>query len=140
MDLATVTDRQFEEEPVTFGESPIQGDESVRRLIRPIDEARGWMKLLAVLLIIQGALAAITIIGLLIAWLPIWLGILLWQSAERAQRAREAGDESIAVDALVKIKTLFTIYGVIALIGLVVWGFFLLVIVVAAITGAFNNN
>lgn len=125
---------------MTFGELPIQGDESVRRVIRPIDESRGWMKLLAVLLIIQGALAAITIIGLLIAWLPIWVGVLLWQSADRAQRASEAGDESIAVDALAKIKTIFTIYGVLALIAVAAWAFFLVVIIVAAITGAFTSN
>ena len=48
-------------------EMPVVNDETVRRLIKPIDSARGWMKLLAVLSIIQGVLIGITIIGLIIA-------------------------------------------------------------------------
>lgn len=125
---------------MTFGELPGTADETVRKIIRPIDESRGWMKLLAVVMIVQGVFLAITIIGLLIAWLPIWLGVLLWQSADAARKAREAGDEAIAVDSLTKLKTMITIYGVVALIGVAFWGLMIIFIVVAAISGSFNSS
>jgi len=125
---------------MTFGELPGTADETVRNIIRPIDESRGWMKLLAVVMIVQGVFLAITIIGLLIAWLPIWLGVLLWQSADAAQKARAAGDEAIAVDSLTKLKTMITIYGVVALIGVAFWGLMIIFIVVAAISGGLNSN
>ncbi len=98
------------------------------------------MKLLAVVMIVQGVFLAITIVGLLIAWLPIWLGVLLWQSADAAQKARAAGDEAIAVDSLTKLKTMITIYGVVALIGVAFWGLMIIFIVVGAISGSFNSN
>ena len=125
---------------MTFGELPGAADETVRKIIRPIDESRGWMKLLAVVMIVQGVFLAITIIGLLIAWLPIWLGVLLWQSADSARKAREAGDEAIAVMSLTKLKTMITIYGVVALIGVAFWGLMVIFIVVAAISGSLNSS
>ena len=47
----------------------------------PLYNAKGWMKFVGVLSIIYGVLVALSIIGILIAWLPIWIGILLFQSA-----------------------------------------------------------
>lgn len=115
-------------------EMPVVNDETVRRLIKPIDSAKGWMKLLGVLSIIYGVLLAITIIGLIIAWLPIWLGVLLWQGADKAEQAETSGTEADAVESLTKIKTIFTIYGVLALIGLVVAVLYIIV-AIALIAG-----
>lgn len=112
-----------------FGEMPQTGDvETTRRIARPLYEARGWMKFLAVLALLMGAMYAITIIGLVFAWLPIWMGVLLWQAADRVERAVDAGDPQAATDSLAKLKTMFTIQGVLALIGV---GVFVLVLVVA---------
>lgn len=115
-------------------EMPVVNDETVRRVIKPIDSARGWMKLLGVLSIIQGVLIALSIIGLIIAWLPIWLGVLLWQGADKAERAKTSGNEADAVESLNKIKTVFTIYGVLALIAVVISVIYLIVII-AVIAG-----
>ena len=115
-------------------EMPVVNDETVRRVIKPIASARTWMKLLGVLSIIYGVLIALSIIGLIIAWLPIWLGVLLWQGADKAEQAETSGNEADAVESLSKIKTIFTIYGVLALIGIVLSVIYLIVII-AVIAG-----
>jgi len=91
----------------------------IRTLSSTLYPARNWMKLVGVLSIIYGALTALTIVGIVIAWLPIWMGVLLFQAASSLERATlmESADELSM--ALAKIRTYFTIMGVLTLIGLV---------------------
>ncbi len=88
-------------------------------LLRPLLDARMWMKLLAVLAVIDGVLMAFTPWGILVAWLPIWLGVVLFQAASALDRA-EAGDGAAAAQALGRLRTFFTIAGVTAIVLLVV--------------------
>ena len=53
----------------------------VREVSAPLFAAKVWMKFLGVLMIIYGVLIAFTIVGIIICWLPIWIGVLLFQSA-----------------------------------------------------------
>ena len=92
--------------------------EQVRQVATPIYEARVWMKLAGVLSILSGLLTAITIIGIVVAWLPIWMGVLLFQSASQAEKAYASGDLATMVDSLRKIRTYFIITGVVTLLGL----------------------
>lgn len=89
-----------------------------QRIIEPIYASKGWMKLLGIVSIMYGALLAITIIGLLLAWMPIWIGVLLMQSAKKAEVAYQVGDEADAIESLSKLKTMFTIYGVLTIISI----------------------
>ena len=91
----------------------------VQDLSLPLFKSKGWMKLVAVLSIIYGAAAAITVVGLIIAWLPIWMGVILYQSATSVEQAMGAGDKEALFRSLAKLKTYFTILGVLSLIGLV---------------------
>ena len=116
------------------------GDETVRRVISPIREARGWMKLLAILMIVYGVLMAITIIGLIIAWLPIWVGVLLYQAADNAETAHQAGSEAEAITSLSKLKTIFTIYGIMAIVGLGLMVLYLILIIVVIASGDFSSS
>jgi len=95
-----------------------QGIDQIKRLAAPLNEATMWMKLVGVLAIIYGLLGVISIIGIVVAWLPIWMGLLLFQSASRAQTAYASGDEAALIDSLGKIRTYFTITGVITMLGL----------------------
>lgn len=88
-------------------------------LLRPLLDARMWMKLLAVLAIIDGVLMVFSIWGILIAWLPIWLGVVLFQAASALDRA-EGGDGAAAAQAMGKLRTFFTIAGVTAIVLLIV--------------------
>jgi hypothetical protein len=53
----------------------------IREVGTPLFMGRGWLKFLGVISIIQGVLTAFSIVGILICWIPIWLGILLLRSA-----------------------------------------------------------
>lgn len=93
---------------------------SVRELSRPLASAKGWMKFIGIMFIIQGALTAITIVGILIAWLPIWIGILLLQSAGAVERAQNQDDASALIESLSRLRTYFVIQGVLYLVSIVI--------------------
>ena len=101
-----------------FGSLSAAPDDTVQRVIRPINDARGWMKLVAVVMLISGVFAALTIIGLVFAWLPLWMGYLLWKSATSAEAASMGGREADAIDSLSRLKTFFTIQGVLVVINI----------------------
>ena len=90
----------------------------VRELSAPLAAGKGWMKLLGVVFIIQGALAAITIIGIIVAWLPIWIGVLLMQSAGAIEQAQATGDEVQFRRSMDKLRTYFLILGILLLISI----------------------
>lgn len=92
--------------------------QSVSELSQPLANASGWMKFVGVMFIIQGAITAITIVGILIAWLPIWIGVLLMQSAGSIERAQRAGDAVALKESLAKLKTYFVIQGVLYIVGI----------------------
>ena len=62
---------------MTIEQPATAGNPTVTNVMQPLHDAAGWMKLIGTLAIIQGVLLALTIVGLIIAWLPIWLGVLL---------------------------------------------------------------
>ena len=88
----------------------------LKQVALPLYEARGWMKLLGVVMVITGVLTALTIVGIIIAWLPIWLGVLLFQAAGRIETAFATEDEMSLRESLAKLKTFFVIQGVLLLI------------------------
>ena len=92
----------------------------VARLSEPLYAARGWMKLAGVLSVVYGVLTALTLIGLLVAWIPIWMGVLLFQAAKAVEQAYRAADEQAFLDTQAKLKTYFIITGVLALVLLAV--------------------
>lgn len=84
---------------------------SVDRLRESVRGTRGWLNFLGILMIISGGLTAITIVGILFAWLPIWLGVLLVQAASRG---REFVDRATPAELIAyndKLKSYFTIVG-----------------------------
>lgn len=91
----------------------------IKELSLPIYQSKSWMKLLGIVLIIQGVLAAFTLIGIIIAWLPIWLGVLIYKAANYIEVAQLQGDKTLFVESLNKIKTFFVINGVLMLVALV---------------------
>lgn len=107
----------------------------VANVMRPLHDAAGWMKLIGTLAIIYGVLVALTIVGLIIAWLPIWLGVLLNRAANESRAAAEAGDEGRAIAATRNLGTIFKVQGVLVLIGLILWAVGLVVLIVAIVAG-----
>jgi len=91
----------------------------IQQVSYPLYDCRGWMKFLGVMSIIGGVLQALTIFGIIVAWLPIWTGILLFQSATAVEEAHYTGSEYELIKSLAKLKTYFIIMGVLALLGIV---------------------
>ena len=102
-----------------FTPSGVDEHQLVREVSAPLFAAKGWMKFLGVLMIIYGVFAAITVVGLVICWLPIWIGVLLFQTASTVEAAQASGSKMELYGAMSKLKTYFTIYGVLALIGII---------------------
>ena len=93
--------------------------ETVREASMPLFKSKGWIKLLGILMFVYGIMLALSIFGLIIAWLPIWLGVLLIQTSNRIGQAQITGDKFAMTGALQSLGTYFTIYGVLTLIGLI---------------------
>ncbi len=92
-------------------------NEIVRELSAPLASGRGWIKFLGILSIVSGALGAISIIGILWAWLPIWLGVLLFQAASGMEQASINGDSATFVMAQNKLRLYFLINAVMIIIA-----------------------
>ena len=92
---------------------------AIREVSLPIYQTKGWLRLLGVLSIISGVMSALSIIGILFAWLPIWVGVVLLQSASSIERAHLTGSKEVLFDSLGKLKMYFMIQGVTTLLGLV---------------------
>ncbi len=93
---------------------------SVRDLSSSLYQAAGWIKFIGVMLIAQGVFTAFTIVGIIVAWLPIWLGVLLFKSADFISKAHDADSEAELQNGLDRLATFFKIYGILTVIGLVV--------------------
>ncbi|MDR3444436.1 MULTISPECIES: DUF5362 domain-containing protein [Dyella] len=103
----------------SLGNAP--SNHSIQDLIQPLASGKGWMKFLGIVFIIGGALYAITIVGIIIAWLPIWIGVLLLQSAGALERAQVSGDVAAMKEALTKLRSFFVIQGVMMIVGIALW-------------------
>jgi hypothetical protein len=101
------------------GPLPALGTKSVSELSQPFVPGVGWMKFIGIIYIIGGALACITIIGIVIAWLPIWMGALLTQSASAIERAHQNNDAAAMKESLARLGTLFVMKGVLIIVGFV---------------------
>jgi len=90
----------------------------VQELSVPIYQARGWLKFLGVLSIIGGVGLVLSIVGILIAWLPIWMGVLMFQAGSSIDSAGRFGDRFAFLRSLDSLKTYFKLQGVLMLIGI----------------------
>jgi len=112
----------------------------VREIAAPLFTAKGWMKLLGVLMILYGAVMVITIVGIVLCWLPIWIGILLIRSAGSLEVAQISGDKFQLIEAMRRLKTYFTIYGVLAILGLIAMVMAMIVGGAGVFTSALMNS
>lgn len=100
-------------------------DESASALIReislPLFQARLWIKLVGVVSVAIGVIIAISIVGLIVAWLPIWMGIVLYRAASTVEAALHTGDRQALIQALGQLRLFFTIMGVVALLWLILF-------------------
>jgi hypothetical protein len=93
-------------------------DPVVSQIIEPLYRARVWMRFLAVLGFIVGGLYAISIIGLIVAWLPILVGAFVWQAANAIETAYATSSAADARRGLDRLRLVFVTYGILAAVSI----------------------
>lgn len=102
-----------------FDQQPVKDEFAIQEIKRVAVDTAGWLKFLGIFFIIYGGLIAITIIGIVIAWLPIWMGILLYSAGKKATDAQYTNNPMHLVEMMKKFRTFFIIQGVLLILGLV---------------------
>jgi len=92
----------------------------LRQLMQTSSTMTGWLKFLGIVNVIYGGLVALSLVGIIIAWLPIWLGILLLQASQRITNARFSNNEGELVGMMEKLRLYFIIQGVLIIVSLAV--------------------
>jgi hypothetical protein len=111
-------------------------EEMVRFLSEPLYSGKGWIKFFGIMNILYGIFAAITLVGIVFAWIPIWLGILVNGAANQVEKAYIVGDKYALLEAQKKLRTYFVIQAVLVLAGLIIVVAFL---VIAMTTGIYSE-
>jgi hypothetical protein len=98
---------------------PNPSEELLKKLCYRAGSSTGWMKLLGILSIVQGVFLIFTIWGILICWLPIWIGVVLYRAAGDADMAARGAPARLE-DFLQRINKYFLIQGVLTLVGILI--------------------
>ena len=107
----------------------------LRTITLPLYEAKRWIKFLGGVLVGVGVVYAVTIVGLVFAWLFVWLGVLLWQAGCEIDRAFPQGEEVPLSIAFGKLRRFFVVAGIATLVYLVVMALGLAVVGALALLG-----
>ena len=93
--------------------------ESISDLAMPLAIGKGWIKFLAITQIVFASLYVLVSfgLGLIVAWLPIWLSIVLLQAAEAIERAQVQNDAAALKMALGKLRLYFMIQAIAMIVG-----------------------
>ena len=108
----------------------------VQMLLASLIKNSGWMKFLGVFLIVYGVIVCISVIGIVIGWIPIWLGVLLCSSADRLAAVNERDSAEDAVESIEKLSLFFKISGIVTLVyvGILVIGIVIGLFVLFSVT------
>ena len=77
-----------------------------------------WAKFIGIVNIIVGALTAISLVGIIIAWLPIWMGVILFQAGSRADEANASKRYDQLVPMMEKLRMYFLVQGILVIVGI----------------------
>ena len=120
-------------------DSPFSGKDTALSFddLAPLCNASGWLKLLGVVNIIIGVIYCITIIGLIIGWLPLWIGITLNRASNSLKAGYEQSNRHEIRRGMSSLALVCKIIGVIVIIYLVLLALYFLVLIVALLVGVF---
>lgn len=96
------------------------GDANVD-LLRPLYDVKGWMKFLGVLNIIFGVLYCLSIVGAIIGWVPILIGIRLNGAASKIEEGLRRRNAHQASDGARDLASAIKIFAILVLVMLLIW-------------------
>lgn len=88
--------------------------------IRPLYEVRGWLKFLGIVNIIGGVLQCITIVGAVVGWVPLVIGIYLNDAASKLEDIYHGRGPYTPADVMNSVALVIKVLGILTLIGLVI--------------------
>ena len=106
------------------------GGESGAFAFKPLYEALFFIKFSAWFLIIGGVLYALSIIGIIFAWLPIWTGICLKNAAQDIETGYPVGDNYALHRAATNLSTVAKIYAICCMIGIAFMSMYIIFILI----------
>ena len=77
-----------------------------------------WAKFIGIVNIIVGALTALSLVGIIIAWLPIWMGVILFQAGSRADETYVSKRYDQLVPMMEKLRMYFLVQGILVIVGI----------------------
>jgi len=100
----------------------------------------GWMKFMGIMTIIGGCLQVLTIFGIVIAWLPIWMGVVLTKAGSKAGEYADKGDFTSLEGLTGRLKTYFTISGIMMIVSFAIAVIIAIAWVVLLGLGVFSSS
>lgn len=97
----------------------------LRQLSQKALKMSTWLRILGYASIICGVLSIFLVIGLLFAWLFIWLGLTLIQAANRAKAAEHQQNAALLLQMMDRLHLYFAISVTTLIIALVFGGMFI---------------
>lgn len=86
-------------------------------VLEPLHRVRKWMKFLAVLLFVVAGINVLSVVGVLVAPIPLLIGVFLWQAATALDDGHP-GDVDRLRRATERLRHVFLTYAVLAVIAL----------------------
>ncbi|MEM7013277.1 MAG: DUF5362 family protein [Verrucomicrobiota bacterium] len=91
----------------------------------------GWVKFAGVMMIIAGVLTCLSISGIIIGWLPIWMGVVLCKAANLANEASARGSKTLLFQAIERLGFYFKLTGILTIIMLVLYIVLIIFVIIA---------
>lgn len=75
----------------------------LRYVVAPLVRSRPWLTFFAVICFLNALILAISLWGIVLAWIPLWIGALLVRAASRLRRFDESDREENMREAIEKV-------------------------------------
>ncbi len=95
-------------------------DQSLKALAERLYQGKLWIQLVGAMSILYGVIMALTIVGILVAWIPIWAGVILFQATSAIEEAYNNNDQAALSRGLDKLRLYFMIFGIMFLVGIAI--------------------
>jgi hypothetical protein len=105
-----------------------------QKVITSCKEMGGWIKFLAIACILCGGIYALTIVGIIIAWILIWIGVILLRVSKGCKAIADGTFESIG-EMFASLKTFFILSGVFTIMTIALSIIWCMIMGIAMVSG-----
>lgn len=96
------------------------GEINIQEISAPLVKARIWIMIIGIISIISGVATVFSVIGIVIAWLPIILGVFLIQTSILLKKVSENYSAEEFLKSLDKLRLYFTVSAISTIIVLTI--------------------